>query len=327
MKAARSIEFVKPRGWSQLFLFSIACCILCFPAPPRAGAQDSQEAVEDRIRAEIRAGSIDAALGQAREAVGQFPDSSDLQQLLGVTLFKKGLNEEARTAFRRAIELDPSIPQNYYNLALVELSEARYADAVDPLETFLRLDPQNAQAHLFLGRAYHNLNRTLPAIEQFKKALALEPYLPLAHYHLGFADQSLGNLRDALDEYRKEIRNNPGFYDSYWLAGNIELEQGNLDAAEASFRKGISVKAQAFQAHYGLARVQLARKQFPAAEDELKKALEFSPDNVEIHYALARAYQQMGRKEDAQREYQLCATLNARRQKRQSGIAGAVEQP
>jgi len=164
-----------------------------------AYAQDSEQSLEDGIRSKVEAGRIDAALDQARLAVGQYPNSSTLCQLLGVALFKKGLNEDARTAFRRAIELDPSIPQNHYNLALVNLSEKQYARAVGSLETFLRLDPDNPEAHLLLGRAYHNLNRTVSAIEQFKKALALAPQLPLAHYHLGYAYQSQGNRKPALD--------------------------------------------------------------------------------------------------------------------------------
>src|SRR5437763_4585235 len=140
-----------------------------------AHAQDSEQSLEDGIRDKVKAGRIDAALDQARLAVGQYPNSSTLYQLLGAALFKKGLDEDARTAFRRAVELDPSAPQNYYNLALVNLSEKQYARAVGPLETFLRLDPNNAEAHLLLGRAYHNLNRTVPALEQFKKALTLAP--------------------------------------------------------------------------------------------------------------------------------------------------------
>src|SRR2546427_2091588 len=287
-----------------------------------AHAQDSEQSLEDRIRSKVEAGQIDAALDQARLAVGKYPNSSTLYQLLGAALFKKGLNEDARTAFRRAVELDPSVPQNYYNLALVNLSDKQYARAVGPLETFLRLDPNNAEAHLLLGRAYHNLNRTGSAIEQFKKALTLAPQLPLAHYHLGYAYQSQGNQKSALDEFKKEIELNPNFYDSYWLAGNIELERGKFEAAEDFYGKGIRLKPEGFQAHYGMGRARLAKKQVAAAETELRRALELKPDDVEAHYALARAYQQMGDKELARREFAVCAQINARRQNVSSGIAG-----
>ncbi len=294
-------------------------------APPRA--QDTESSLHDRVAAELQQGKLDEALADAQLAVGQYPGSSELYQLLGVILFKKGLNDDARTAFRRAIELDPSIPQNYYDVALVDLSEHRYDVAAGRLEAYLRLGPMNAQAHLLLGRAYHNLNRTMPAIEQFKKALALNPQLPLAHYHLGYAYQSLGKLQDAREEFQAEIALNPKFYDAYWLAGNIELGNNQLKPAEKLFRKGIAVDPKPYAAHYGLGQVLMARKQYPDAEAELKTALAASPANVKIHYALARTYQQMGKSADAQREFQLCATLNARQQKERSGIAGAPGQP
>ncbi len=294
-------------------------------APLRA--QDTESSLHDRVAAEVQQGKLDEALADAQLAVGQYPNSSELYQLLGIILFKKGLDADARTAFRRAIELDPSIPQNYYDVALVDLSEHRYDVAASRLEAYLRLDPMNAQAHLLLGRAYHNLNRTMPAIEQFKKALALNPQLSLAHYHLGYAYQSLGKLQDALEEFRAEIALHPEFYDAYWLAGNIELGNNQLDSAEKLFRKGIAVNPKAYAAHYGLAQVLMARKRFPEAEAELKTALAASPDHVKIHYALARTYQQMGKAAEAQHEFQICATLNARQQKERSGIAGAPAQP
>jgi len=71
-----------------------------------------------------------------------------------------------------------------------------------------------------------------------------------------------------------------------------------------------------------MGRALLAKKQFAAAETELRGALVLKPDDVEAHYALARAYQQMGDKELAQREFTVCAQINARRHNVSSGIAG-----
>lgn len=286
-----------------------------------ASFQQDDSSEEASITSKIQARQLDAALEEARLAVGRSPNSSTLNQLLGVVLFKKGLNDEARTAFRRAIQLDPSVPQNYYNLALVDLSDKRDADAVPNLQAFLRVDPQNAEGHLLLGRALHNLNQTEPAIQEFKKALALAPNLPLAHYHLGYAYQSQGDLKGALEEFRKETADNPRFYDAYWLAGNIELGKGNLESAKMLFQGAIRVKPQGYQGHYGLGSELLGEKHWAEAEGELKTALELKPDDVESHYALARVYQKTGRKEDARIEFDICAKLNAERQKMKPGIA------
>jgi tetratricopeptide (TPR) repeat protein len=288
-----------------------------------SSASQAQDAAAERIRAAIQAGTVDVAIGDARHALAQFPQSSELHQLLGVALFKKGLNAEAREALRRAIDLDSKDPQNYYNLALVELSGKRYPEATRLLETAVKIDPENALALVMLGRAYHNQNLTIPAIEQFKQALKLAPQMPLVHYHLGYAYQSQGNLTAALAEYEQEIRLNPGFFETYYLAGNIQLGRGNLAEAEGLFRRGVALRPQAVQAHYGLARVLQERGDFTGAEAELKQVIGFKPDHVEAHYALARLYQQLGRQSEAASEFKIVSDLHAREAQRSSGIAGS----
>jgi tetratricopeptide (TPR) repeat protein len=303
---------------------AVFLCLLCSWPAGAARAQETEDSLTDQITADLQAGRLDAALDKAQIAVGQYPQSSQLQQLLGVVLFKKGSNNVARTAFRHAIEYDPSVPQNYFDLAMVDLAEKRYPEASKSLETYVRLDPMNAQAHLLLGRAYHNANQTALAIEQFKKALSLNPVLPLAHYHLGFAYQSLGNLPSALEQFYLEIQVNPNFPRAHWLAGNIELDDGKLPEAEKSFEEATRLQPKAPEPHYGLARVYTEQKQFPKAEAEFTAALKSDPNNVEIHYALARLYQQMGNKEAAAREFAACASLHSRQEKQLSGIAGAT---
>jgi len=308
------------------FLFAMLIGPMLFSASRIQDAEARlREASAERIRAAIQAGRIDAAIADARQGVAQFPQSSELHQLLGAALFKKGLNAEAREVFRRAIELDSEVPQNYYNLALVELSEKKYPEATRLLEAFLKLDPGNAMARVMLGRAYHNQNRTAPAIEQFKLALELAPQVPLTHYHLGYAHQSQGNLTAALAEYEQEIKLNPGFFEPYHLAGNIQLGRGNLDAAESLFRKGIALRPQGVQALYGLARVLQERGDLAGAEAALKQVIELNPDHVEAHYALARVYQQLGRKSEAAREFKIVSDFHARDARRSSGIAGDRE--
>jgi Flp pilus assembly protein TadD len=129
--------------------------LLLLSQPAVATAQDrpSEEALVSQISSTIQAGRTDRAVTEARRAVAEYPQSSPLHQLLGAALFKKGMNAEARQAFHRAIELDPGVAQNHFNLALIDLSENKFAGAAKSLETHLRHEPGNAQARLLLGRA------------------------------------------------------------------------------------------------------------------------------------------------------------------------------
>lgn len=286
---------------------------------------DSEQILLQQIEQEIDSGQIDLAIDGAHQSLKRYPDSSPLNQVLATAYYKKGMKSEAAEAFRRAIQLDPSVSMNYFRLALVELS-MRDPRATKDLEKFVSLDPNNAQGHLVLGHAYHYSNRTLPAIEQYKRALELSPGLHQAHYHLGLAYESQGDLNGALDEFKKEIEVNPAFDESYGLAGNIELERGNFDAAEKLFRSSLSRNPEAFPAHYGLARVLVATNRLAEGEAELKKCLELTPDSIEAHYLLARTYQRLGRKAEAEREYQTTSSLHAQHHANvTSGIAARQE--
>ena len=63
-------------------------------------------------------------------------------------------------------------------------------------------------------------------------------------------------------------------------------------------------------------------KDYAGAADELRLALAAKPKSVEAHYALAEVYQRMGRTDDARREFDQCARLNAQQQAAGGGIAG-----
>jgi tetratricopeptide (TPR) repeat protein len=310
----RKVNFLK---------LAVAALLVMSLGGTAARAQESEAALESRIAQELGAGQLGQAAQDARRALKLFPRSAAFAQMLGAALFKDGDRDGARTAFQHAIELNPELPQGYLDLALVELSANRLAQAVPPLKEYLRREPDSAEAHLLLGRAEHNLNETLPAIKEFQKALALNPRLPLAHYHLGYAEQSLGRLDEALAEFKKEIELNPGFYDSYWLAGKIELDRRHWGTAEKYFRDGLQVRPDGLPALYGLARVEMARGEFAAAAGDLEKVVAREPDNVEAHYTLAQAYQRLKRPADAAREFKIVAELHARQRSTSSGIAGS----
>jgi tetratricopeptide (TPR) repeat protein len=287
----------------------LAFCVLG-QAPPLC-AQDKQDDIIREIGWEISTGNIESALADARRAVQEFPESAVIMHLLAVAQSKNDLQDEARESFHKSIRLDPTIPQNYYDLALLDMQTGDYDEAVRMLQNFLGISPRNAKALLMLGIAYRKQGNDELAIRQLKQALAITPGLPLAHYNLGKIHASQGNNESALDEYREELGVNPEFYDVYWSAGDTEIAINKLDAAEALYRRGTEIKPLAYQAYYGLARVYLARKQWAKAEAELKTVIVLAPDEVGPHAMLADVYQQLGKTLEARREELVVETLKS----------------
>ena len=297
----------RQRSLAAACALAIAFSVSCLA--PRAYAQDSESSLTHQIGWELSTGNYRSALADARQAVAEFPNSAVLMHLLAAAESKNGLQDDARKSFRKAIRLDPTILQNYYDLALLDMQAEDYNEATEMLKTFLGATPQNAKAHLMLGIAYSKQNNVPLAIEQLKKALAISPKLPLAHYNLGNIYASQGNNMAALDEYKTELGVNPDFYGVYVSAGYSEIGVKQYDAAEALFRRATKIKPLAYEAYFGLARVYLIQNQLPEAESELEMVIDLAPEDIEAHSMLADVYIKLGKTLEANREELVVETL------------------
>jgi tetratricopeptide (TPR) repeat protein len=65
----------------------------------------------------------------------------------------------------------------------------------------IKLDPDNAGAHRFLGRAYLKAGKFKEAIESFKQALRIDPDHAEAHFYLGCVYFIMEDRGSALEEY------------------------------------------------------------------------------------------------------------------------------
>ncbi len=66
---------------------------------------------------------FDAAQDALSRAAQLDPRNPEIENYLGATLAQKGLREQAETAFRQAVELDPTYGAAHKNLAVIYLGE------------------------------------------------------------------------------------------------------------------------------------------------------------------------------------------------------------
>jgi tetratricopeptide (TPR) repeat protein len=95
------------------------------------------------------------------------------------------------------------------HLGTVMLSRLNPGGAVSMLEAAVKVEPQNPEAHNFLGSALTSTGRTQEAIGQFHLALALRPDYSNARFNLGNALVKSGKLEEAIAEYKRLLETNP----------------------------------------------------------------------------------------------------------------------
>ncbi|MGO9066472.1 MAG: protein kinase domain-containing protein [Myxococcaceae bacterium] len=125
----------------------------------------------------------------------------------------------AKAALKRAVELDPNLPETYLLAADVALSfDWDWGSAGANYRKAIEVSPGSDVAHREYAMYLLALDRPEEAISEARMAQSLDPLSVFAAHTLGFCLLESGRLPEAAAEFRKAIDLNPN-----WRWGNIKL--------------------------------------------------------------------------------------------------------
>ena len=107
---------------------------------------------------------------------------------------------EAREAYDRALVLSPNDPEVLTDYAGFCAVTGRTEKAIKLGKRSLRLDPNSAFRHQWVGFAYAQIGDLDAAIEAQRRAAELSPTFGLAHLILGHMENAQGNHAEALKQ-------------------------------------------------------------------------------------------------------------------------------
>jgi len=160
------------------------------------------------------------ASGDRAAATQASVDGSHAQQAKQLT--------EAAAAYRKAIQLDPSYFNAYFNLGVVSVEAGNLAAGLAAYETALAIQPDSPAARYNFAVALSKANYPVDAASEFEKMLATTPNDPnavWAHFAAGnlYANQLRQTAR-AREHYQKVLELNPNFSQAgmvrSWLGAN-----------------------------------------------------------------------------------------------------------
>ena len=165
---------------------------------------------------------------------------------VGLSQVRRGDNDAAEIAFRRAIELDPNNAKSYhwYGDLLVN-GLGRPEDAIQLLEKARELDPLSPIINITLGEALEATGRFSEAWALYHKALEIEPGFPAAHFLVGAYYWTVeGALDQAVQSFHEELAAEPSRDPSF--LGLVFLDLGDAGQAEYWIDRALAINSEMF---------------------------------------------------------------------------------
>ncbi len=125
-------------------------------------------------------GTFDNAEAAYRRAIDLDPSLANAFTNLGNLMYRRGRVDDAERMYARALQIDVDQPEAFYNLGFLMYDRGEVATAVLNFKRALRSDPSFADAHFNLAMALGDLGRRDEARAHWETYLTLDPQSPWA---------------------------------------------------------------------------------------------------------------------------------------------------
>ena len=150
------------------------------------------------------------AIASLRDAARALPKSAEVRFFLGSAIGVSGNIPEAIPELRAAIDLDPKFQPAYRALGMFRVQQQQYSkEALQALETAVRLDSKDVRALYWLGEFHRALGDSAMARHQFERAYKMDPADPTVWLGLGRVLLDDGEIDSALAHFDAVLRIEP----------------------------------------------------------------------------------------------------------------------
>ena len=204
----------------------------------------------------------------------------------------------ARAAATKALAIDDSLAEAYASYGLLDTLDLQLERAVTDFERAVRLNPNYATAHHWLGLGHLSLGRFDPAIAEFKRAAELDPLSVIINADFAWAYSCAHRLDEAEAQVRKTLEIDPRFFLAHYYLGGILQAKGHLKEAIPEYQQAFDLNGDAYSLAM-LCQAYARAGEKGEAQKALAKMNELSKSRHVAAYAWALLYLGLGEKERA----------------------------
>jgi tetratricopeptide (TPR) repeat protein len=154
-----------------------------------------------------------------------FPEDPESWLLFGRLRFLERKCEEAETAYRRHLAMRTNSLNGLIQLALAQLCQEQWTNAVETLQQAVALKSDFAQAHFNLGYAWSRAGESPAAIRSYREALRCNPGDANTHAALGEELLRVGLRNEAVQHLGRALDLNPAHQKARQVMERLQASQ------------------------------------------------------------------------------------------------------
>lgn len=250
------------------------------------------------------------------------PSEAEKHAIEGLNLLNGGDFQGAKTALKKALELEPdnkdyleALIIAYKRAGLQYVQEGNKEGAIKEYLEALSKKPKDVELNYNLAYLYHCDDKPDKAKPYYSKCLELEPKGSFAES----AYLYLGNIYFAEKNYEKASVNYQGALDlkgtnqvmAYYNLGLCHLKTDKLDKAEQEFLAAIKLSPAQAQFYGSLGELYIKKKDYAKALENYNKATGYDSGNYIYQKGLAITLQETGNLDGAIQAYNTAISLNS----------------
>lgn len=257
------------------FLLIVVSIMLAFTAC-KTGADNEAELEAANLKADSLSIKLNSPELKAvnKQLLSNPNDAALYNKRAQIYLGIKQLNEAGFDA-KRAIAMDSTNATYYITMVDVYFSQNNTRLAKDLLLRVEQKFPDNVEALLKLSELFYLVRQYQKAIDYVNKALKIDPNLARGYYQKGSIYRESGDTAKAISSLETAIEQDNKFEDAFYDIGIIYAARKN-----------------------------------PIALEYYESVIRVNPYNENVQYARAKLLQDIGRTDDAIKEYETILTKN-----------------
>jgi tetratricopeptide (TPR) repeat protein/very-short-patch-repair endonuclease/phosphopantetheinyl transferase (holo-ACP synthase)/Cdc6-like AAA superfamily ATPase len=159
----------------------------------------------------------------------------------GIELLEQGLLKEALAEFDRALQIDPTDADIWYNKGDTAYELGRFEDALMAFDRALQINPHDTEIWCSKGNAAYELGRFEDALVAFGQALQINPGEAVSWYGKGKALSKVERHEEALAAFNRALQIQPDFAFAWYHKGNALAALACHSDALAAFERAIQI--------------------------------------------------------------------------------------